>query len=209
MWRRPLGSDSKYQVYSTISASVSKTVESEDRSPFTKHSGHKNLICFLSLSQQLQVDLLDVTWEPRSDLLGRGGTAIISPAAIDSDVGLAFKRFSPGVPRGTELQSVQDKVYLALIAEMSILCHPAVRAHPNIIDLEGVCWEIDSSSKGSPVIWPVLVFERANLGSLDKYLLNRSVEHNVKLGLMSEILSAVAFMHSIREFQLSPRRLQS
>jgi hypothetical protein len=48
-----------------------------------------------------------------------------------------------------------------------VLQNASIRQHPNVAKLVGVCWEIDS---GAGDIWPVLVFEKASLGDLRKFM---------------------------------------
>ena len=45
------------------------------------------------------------------------------------------------------------------MSEVLILSQPPIRNHPNIVDLEGICWEIKTWTKKAV---PVLVFEKAS-----------------------------------------------
>ena len=59
-----------------------------------------------------------------------------------------------------------DSVYgRALIAEISLLAHSQIKLHNNIINVEEICWDVDS---GGGEVWPVLVFEEAPYGDLMK-----------------------------------------
>ena len=44
------------------------------------------------------------------------------------------------------------------MSEVQILSQPPIRDHPNIVDLEGICWEVEPCTEKAV---PVLVFEKA------------------------------------------------
>ena len=46
-----------------------------------------------------------------------------------------------------------------MMSEVLILSQPPIQNHPNIVDLEGICWEIESRTEKAA---PVLVFEKAS-----------------------------------------------
>ena len=60
---------------------------------------------------------------------------------------LAFKRFHG-----------PDSGFLPIMSEVLILSQPPIQNHPNIVDLEGICWEIKPRTQRAV---PVLIFEKA------------------------------------------------
>jgi len=169
-----------------------------------KSRWHRNLIQFLALTQRQEVDILPFTWQPQADSLGQGGTALVSQTSTGPESGFAFKRFDVFIDK----KDVTDTdVYDALISEVSVLTHPAMRMHPNIINLEGICWEVDTTSKGPPKIWPVLIFERAHHGSLEKYARKCRIEICTKFDILYDVLCAIEHMHGKCKRRASPTLL--
>jgi hypothetical protein len=105
-----------------------------------------DLITFLSIVQKYNVDYLPITWQPALTALGVGGSGTINQSTFIADMPLAFKRFH------------DDSDFLPLISEVLILNQPPIQSHPNIINLEGICWEIKPRTEKAV---PVLVFEKA------------------------------------------------
>ena len=110
-----------------------------------------DLIAFLSIVQKCDVDYLPITWQPALDTLGVGGSGSISQSTFITEKPLAFKRFHDS--------EIHDGGFLPMISEVLILSQPPIRNHPNIVDLEGICWEIKPSTEKAV---PVLVFEKAS-----------------------------------------------
>jgi len=79
------------------------------------------------------------------------------------------------------------------MSEVSVLGNPFIRDHPNIVDLEGITWELDNEN-----LIPVFVFQKAQLGSLDHYLRSEgrmsSLEDRLKICL--DVGKAIAALHS-------------
>ncbi|KAH8592616.1 kinase-like domain-containing protein, partial [Bisporella sp. PMI_857] len=116
------------------------------------------LITILALAQRLHIDLLPLTWQAALDSLGEGGQSIVKQALVAIQSSLAFKRFKPS--------RSDDSVLRDASREMIMLSHPAVRNHPFVVALEGICWDIQSVQQ----IWPVLVFEKSHLGDLHTFM---------------------------------------
>ena len=154
--------------------------------------GEPDLISFLSLVQKEDVNLLPITWQPALQSVGFGGTAEIKQSLINLQTSFAFKRFRrPGVPLQNE-----EAIYRTLISEVLVLSHPAVFRHPNIIRLEGVCWDVPLTEDK---VWPVLVFEKSRCGDLDWFMnCGAGVGLPVlgRLSLSTDILAAVVEMHT-------------
>lgn len=145
-----------------------------------------DLIAFLAAAQWRGIDLLPITWQPALDTAGRGATAEIQQSIINLSLTLAFKRF---------LFSPDSGTYRAIITELCILGHPAVKEHPNIIKLLGVCWDVVSEDE----IRPVLVFEKTKHGNLNEFVVSeeaRLLSSEQWLNLYTGIANAIVTMHS-------------
>ena len=74
--------------------------------------------------------------------------------------------------------------------------HPFVRSHPNIIRLEGVCWDIAFDKEE---VWLVLVFEKARHGHLRKFVSTNAggpIKWDDRVKLCADIATAIMLMHS-------------
>jgi len=165
---------------------------------FTRQSASTNgtnddlqsdLIAFLSVVQKYNVDYLPITWQAALSNLGEGGSGTVSQSTFNADMPLAFKRFHD--PDG----DVSDKYFLPLISEVLILSQPAIRNHPHIVNLEGICWEIKPRTEKAV---PVLVFEKA-VWDLQQYMklregINMSIVDRLKI--CAEIGSAIKALHA-------------
>ena len=166
-----------------------------------------DLITFLGVAQKNEIEFLPITWQPALDHIGLGATAEIREASMSLQMSFAFKR--PIFTSSFNLEELEKRVLPALIAEISVLSHPAVRNHPNVIHLEGVCWEIVSSegenvSRKGPIfkrkggIVPVFVFEKAKHGDLHKFMAHteRKLGFVERIKMCADIAKAIAEMHS-------------
>jgi hypothetical protein len=146
-----------------------------------------DLIAFLSIVQKYDIDFLDITWQPALDDLGKGGSGTISQSMYNSDLSFAFKRFHE--------DGGLDEAFLPLMTEVLILSQPAIRSHPNIINLEGICWEIKPRTEKAA---PVLVFEKAAC-DLQQFMnghegSNMSIDGRLKI--CADIGSAIMTLHA-------------
>ncbi|KAL8658445.1 MAG: hypothetical protein Q9202_007562 [Teloschistes flavicans] len=116
-----------------------------------------NLIAFLTAVQWREIDILPITWQPALDTAGKGATAEIQQSLVSLAFTFAFKRFltSPD-------EEETSRYYRAIISELCILGHPAIKQHPNIVELQGICWDVISEDQ----VWPVLVFPKAKFGNM-------------------------------------------
>jgi hypothetical protein len=155
---------------------------------------HCDFISFLGIAQSLKIDFLPITWQPALDSLGQGATAELRQALVNLQMSFAFKRLVSTGPAQLEMDETEN--FRALIAEISILGHPSMRDHPNIIRLEGICWDLVS---GSDKVWPVLVFEKSQHGDLQAFM-GRAEGKRLTLGerlnICANIALAVMDMHS-------------
>jgi serine/threonine protein kinase len=149
-----------------------------------------DLIDFLSIVQKCNVDYLPITWQPALGNIGHGGSGMISQSTFSTDMPLAFKRFHVLEP--DESDSVFD--YLPLISEVMILSQLPIRNHPNIINLQGICWEVKPRTRKAI---PVLVFEKAawDLQQFMNVYEGRNMSIDGRLKLCADIGSAIMALH--------------
>jgi serine/threonine protein kinase len=155
-----------------------------------------DLLSFLAVAQQLKIQYLPITYQTALEEIERGGTAQISQATLGRRKGLAFKRIKD-----------KDKVerfraYQMLTSELLVLGHPAVKHHPNIVKLLGICWDIPSDEE----VWPALVFEKSEFGDLKRFVNFRNAQRMKildRIELCADIGMALADMHSNSEICLA------
>ncbi len=117
---------------------------------------------FLAATSRLGVPILPIVWQMARASIGFGGTSSIRQAPLDIQTELAFK-----LVKDEQKASGSHSDILSLIRnEIEILSHPRLRAHPNIVDLLGICWDIP----GNDVVWPVLVLEKSCFGDLNRFM---------------------------------------
>jgi hypothetical protein len=158
-----------------------------------------HFISFLTVAQDLGIDLCSVKWHPALARVGEGRTAEISQALITLQTNFVFKRIKPATPS----QLAERRALQAMYTEVSILGQRRIRNHPNMIRLEGICWDVwEEKDGGTPEVWPVLVFEKTPYGDLDTFLRSgqgQNLKFEERLQLCSGIASAVSEMHAHRE----------
>jgi hypothetical protein len=145
-----------------------------------------DLITFLSIVQKCKVDFLAVMPQPALGALGEGGSGTVGQATVTNDMSFAFKQFHGS--------GDSDDFYLPLISEVLILSQPPIQNHPNIVNLEGVCWEINPRSH---VVLPVLIFEKA-AWDLQQFMnvsegMNLSIDR--RLDICADIGRAIMALH--------------
>jgi hypothetical protein len=151
-----------------------------------------DLIDFLAIAQWRKIDCLPITWQRALDSAGVGATAFVHQSLVNLKVSLAFKRIHLEKVSAKSRQSAMR----ALMSEVSVLGHPIIRRHTNIIRLEAVCWEFRADD-----LWPVLVFKKTPHGDLRRFMQSaegRQITFEERLRLCSDIAAAIMTMHSFR-----------
>lgn len=182
-----------------------------------------DLITFLGIAQRLRIQLLPITWQPALDRIGQGATAEIRESVATINFSFAFKR--PDVRSFFDFEAFERRLLPCLIDEISILGLPRIRKHPNIIDLEGICWEVISGkgmriSREIPVdftggdqgIVPVLVFQKSKYGDLYHFMMQdagKELSFSDKIDLCIDVARAIAEMHSQGRLLLTPPNLEA
>jgi serine/threonine protein kinase len=150
-----------------------------------------DLITFLAVIQKLEINILPITWQSARQPIAFGGTSLINEALINLQTSFVFKCVSDEQKAST----TEERIYQTIIDEIAILGHPTIRRHPNIVDLQGICWDV-----GNYHIWPVLVFEKTHLGDMFTFLtspLGRNLGTGDRLKLCVDIAVALRDMHAI------------
>jgi serine/threonine protein kinase len=178
-----------------MSLSLYKTKElgsGSRRSHSAAQYADHSFIALLALAQRLEVPFLPITWQALLDNLGQGGQAKVSQAAANVQTSFAFKLF-----RGDSVDNAdEDTPFQAVINEMIMLSHRAIRDHPFVVTLEGICWDIPGDGDQ---VWPVLVFEKSIHGDLFEFVKSgrgSSLSTQEKLKLCTDIGIAIRDMHS-------------
>lgn len=146
-----------------------------------------DFITFLAVAQKMQVDILPITWQSARGMIGKGATSTIYEALINSQTSFAFKCTSDY----RKLLNTND--FQFLINEVTVLSQ--LREHPNIVELQGICWDVTADDE----VWPVLVFEKAQFGDLYNFLklpVGRDLSIPERLSLCVDIGTAIIDMHS-------------
>lgn len=183
-------------------------------------SGHQqrtdyDLLKFLATVQAVQVQILSISWQHGRDPIGQGGTARVLETPVNVNTSLAFKHVAyqlvatqPNNHASTQygLDSYQllmdavsalpeSQVFRLLTVEVVALLHPIIRRHPNIAQLQGICFEVSPSDQRP---WPVLVFEKSSLGDLLSFLaspVGRATGMDARIRLCADVVWAIAYMH--------------
>ncbi|KAI1201810.1 hypothetical protein F5X97DRAFT_13102 [Nemania serpens] len=169
-----------------------------------------NFITFLGMAQKLRIRFLPNTWQQGRPPIGQGATSHIHQSLLNAQTGFAFKRVGDRDKR----ERPEKDIFQHLLNEIVILCHAQVRSHPNILELQGICWDIDtptdshgptgSCSSDEVKVWPVLVFEKSRYGDLFSFARSeegRELDVYQRLALCGQIGRAVARMQSNRKAQ--------
>lgn len=151
-----------------------------------------DFVSLLALAQKLRIEFLPITWQPALQGIGLGATAEIRQSLINLQMSFAFKRITPR----NYLVSDETDLMRKLFAEILVLGHPSIYGHPNVMRLEGVCWDV---SEEDEKVWPVLVFEKSQYGDLEWFVNSgqgKTVPLEQRLKLCAAIVNAIMEMHS-------------
>jgi hypothetical protein len=163
-----------------------------------EEQSHSNLIQVLSIAIALDVNIIPLTWRPALEGLGEGATGRISQSPMNSQISLAFKRLSSwDRSQGQSETQFRALQHRALVSEMVALSCPELYGHANIVNLEGLCWELSDEGL-SPEAWPVLVFKKAECGDLRRFLSlpeAENLEFGDRIEICREIAKALEIMH--------------
>ena len=149
-----------------------------------------NFITFLAVIQKLQVGILPITWQAALAPIGAGATSTVKEAAFDIETSLAFKCVSDKQKQNAD----EAAIIGAVISEIIFLCHPYIRNHPYITELQGICWDIPSDNQ----VWPALVLEKSQYGDLYNFIISgvgRELSVTSRLKLCVDVGIAISDLH--------------
>lgn len=172
---------------STLNLTCMKLLEISTNSP------HEDLLSFLSLLQLLEVNILPLVWYPAL-YVGRGGFAVLNEAPVSKEANFVFKRLiSP-----ENMHKGSSNSFTSAAQEVAILRHYHVKKHPNVVELYGICWEVNPIDDR---LLPVLVLEKARHGDLYHFKSSqdgRNLPLAAKILLCSQLAEALAMLHASR-----------
>lgn len=158
-------------------------------------NGPYNFITFITIIQKLKIEILDFTWQAVRQPIAVGATDQINEVLINLHTSTVFKRVSY---EQKERES-EETIFQMLINEVVVLGHESIRNHPNIVELQGICWDISSDDKGDEKTWPILVFKKAEHKDLYNFAMlpvGRELCFAERLKLCMEVGTAIRDMHS-------------
>ena len=152
------------------------------------------LLSFLANAQAFEVPILPITWQSARNPLKMGGTSKIEEAQANSSTNVVFKC----VKESEKREKTKAEIFQMLTTELVVLSHERIRAHENIVQLHGICWDISSDN----IPWPVLLFRKADLGDLSDFMASHegralSIHQHAELGF--DVCDAIVDMHSISQ----------
>ena len=153
---------------------------------------HYDLVHLLAVAQQLDVDILPVTWQPDLGSVGEGRSANVLQSIVNEKLGLAFKKI-----KTLDIITASKTAYREFINELYALRSRKLRDDPNIVDLLGISWDVQSQAKDDIVIHPALVFRNA-YGNLRTFMKTRdggSLDLQKRLDMCLGLASGIMAMH--------------
>jgi hypothetical protein len=117
-------------------------------------------------------------------------TTEVNQSIVAFERAFAFKR------RPTRTNKGDAEFLDALCTEATILRHPPIQEESRIVNVLGCLWESDSTGEN---IWPILVFPKADHGSLRNFFdsdLGRKTTIGTKLRLCFDVMGAVEKLHA-------------
>lgn len=185
----PLSNDRSFFSYSATSAR------------FVDQDLPNDLISFLAIAQKLKIDFIPITWQSALEELGEGGTAKIRQSLVNVRLSFAFKWIKlKRIKLLSDSERDRECVFQALASEISVLGHPNIRYHANVVRLEGICWDFPEQDGA---VRPVLVFEKARYGDLAQFSetrAGRNMSFEDRLKVCVNVANAILMMHSCGEW---------
>ncbi|KAL7926017.1 hypothetical protein ACQKWADRAFT_171945 [Trichoderma austrokoningii] len=173
---------------------------------------HPDFLSFITIAQVHKVNVSPLAWTPELNELGKGATGEVRQVMVDSKSQFAFKRFASlrtgtgqhhrdTLPEFVTSLDFRDntKLFTALISELVILSQSEVKDHRHIVDIQGIAFDVEIGDQDVPEIWPVLVMDKAQHGSLMGYVNSgnsATIDFAGRLRLCAQIGSAISTMHA-------------
>ncbi|KAG8528203.1 uncharacterized protein KY384_007120, partial [Bacidia gigantensis] len=154
-----------------------------------------DFISFLAVAQHYEIDFLSLPWEEGRGRAGAGGTAEVWQANASMRKDFAFKRVGQNGKSHFDMLD-EHKLFNALVSEISVVSHPQLRYHQNIVKLEAISFEVIPKQDK---VWPVVVLEKAQLRDLKSYMeseAGRITTIGERIGLCADVASALIALHT-------------
>jgi len=154
-----------------------------------------NLLTFLSIAQSLKIDFLPITWAPALMPVDHGGTSEIRQSLVNVETAFVYKRLILG---NVMNKDEEERAFQALIAEVTILGQERLRTNKNLVQLEGVCWDV---YRLEDKVLPVFVFEKAEMGNLVSFMKaeGKHLGFGERVELCVDVGTGIRLMHSYCE----------
>ena len=180
---------------STSNSSLRQTLTAND-----EMTCHFNLIYFCGAVQALGLDFLPVYWQPRSGLIGSGGTSKIHQSLLALDLSLAFKAIALGdVARNRTTQDLKS-MYLFLLAEIQHMGRKPILDSPYIHRVEGICWNLNVRTGAAD---PVLVYKKVKHGDMHRFMTSgqgSSLDFRERIEMCRDVAMGLMTLHACSLF---------
>lgn len=155
-----------------------------------------DLLTFLGFAQKLHIAILPITWQTLRLPIGRGAMGKINETLINPRTSFVFKCATDKQKEDSQRNDgTEARIISAFINEIIVYGHASEWSHPNIVELQGICWDIAPNDK----IWPVLVFEKTHYGDLHSFISQfsqRKLYVTLRKKLCVDVGRAISHMHS-------------
>lgn len=183
-----MNSDTSSGIYRPYYIADSSLVTAPEPNP-----APRNVIDFIAVAQKLQISFLGISWQVKKEILGEGASGSINQALVTLHTSLAFKCVEHKSMRS------EDEIFRTLTNEIIAFSHPANRRNRGVLNLEGICLDVETSEEGQDKIWPTLVFEKSQDGDIAKFLTRsaagRKLSFKERAFLCMDVAWAMSDMH--------------
>ena len=172
-----------------------------------------NLLSYLSYVKTHNIPILPVTKPDVRSVLGQGASFLVNGAEIpktcvDPVSGRTFPQglvvaYKRAVVDRKDVKDMDELIECRihiLFNELLTMHHPPLRAHPNIVDLLGIGFDIEGENESLNAM-PVLVPECAELGNLAEVLESarkedRPLSFAGKVSLCLDVVHGIEILHA-------------
>lgn len=175
-------------------------------SGFSSENDPCDFITFLEACQNYSFGFLPLIKQPTLGTLATGGEAVIGQSLENLNMSFAFRRVELEDPD----PEMEWLAYQNLIKQLSIFGHPIIRNNPNVLELIGICSEVESPkvTVNGNLSRPVFVFEKTEYGDMDTFIstsVTLSLDFDARLKLCADIVSGIGILHLNREYIIERR----